>query len=114
MSDWAAFTESVPWFLDRNAAVELSSSRKSRELSSVAATLFPQLGRLMAEALVTDVAVNGVRYELLAWDSPNGDRMGWLCLPPLKSAPRNLHDDHRKLLGTFGGIVERFNEPEDT
>lgn len=114
MSDWAAFTESVPWFLDRDAAVEVCAPRKSHALSPLAATLFPQLGRLLVEALVTDVAVNGVRYELLAWDSPDGDRLGWLCLPPSKNAPRNLHDDHRKLLGSFGGIVERFNEPEDT
>src|SRR5258708_6977642 len=40
--------------------------------------------------------------------------MGWLCLPPTESTPRNIHDEHRELLASFGGIVERFNEPEDT
>lgn len=114
MSDWAAFTESVPWFLDRDAAVQASAPRKRHALTPLAATLFPHLGRLLAKASVTDVSVNGARYELLAWDSRNGNRFGWLCMVPSKNAPGNLQDDHRKLLPSFGGIVERFNEPEDT
>ena len=114
MNDWAAFVDSVPWFLDRDAAVDVSAPRKRHTLSAAAATLFPHLGELLAEASATDVSVNGTRYELLAWDSPDGDRLGWLCLPPSKDAPRNLLDDHRQLLASFGGIVERFNEPEDT
>ena len=114
MSDWAAFTEAVPWFLDRDAAVEVTTRRETRTLSPVAATLFPHLAKLLAMASVTDVSVKGARYELLAWDSPEGNRVGWLCLPPSANAPDNLHEDHRKLLAAFGGIVERFNEPEDS
>jgi hypothetical protein len=114
MSDWAAFVEAVPWFLDRDAAVEVGTRRKTRPLSPLAATLFPHLAELLAMASVTDVSVNGGRYELLAWDSSDGDRLGWLCLPPSANAPQNLHEDHRNLLVFFGGIVERFNEPEDT
>ncbi len=114
MSDWAAFIESVPWFLNRDAAVEFSPPRTRDALSPSVASLFPQLERLLSESQITDVVVNGLRYELLAWDSPNGDRLGWLCLPPSKGVPRNLHVDHKKLLESFGGIVERFNEPEDT
>jgi hypothetical protein len=76
--------------------------------------LFPHLRKLLAKASVTDVSVNSARYELLAWDSRDGHRLGWLCPPPSENAPYNLHDDHKKLLVSFGGIVERFNEPEDT
>ena len=114
MSDWVAFTESVPWFLDRDTAVVVSPPRNRHALAPLAATLFPHLGKLLAKASVTDVSVNGARYELLAWDSTDEDRFGWLCMPPLENAPRNLHEDHRKLLASFGGIVERFNEPDDT
>jgi hypothetical protein len=114
MSDWAAFTEAVPWFLNRDAALAVARRRESRALSSIAATLFPQLAELLSMASVTDVSVNGARYDLLAWDSSEGDRLGWLCLPPSANAPDNLHADHRKLLASFGGIIERFNEPEDT
>jgi len=114
MSDWAAFTEAVPWFLDRDAAVEVSASRKTRTLPPSAATLYPRLAELFAKASITDVSVNGTRYELLAWDSLHDDRLGWLCLPPSANAPKTLHEDHQKLLTCFGGIVEPFNEPEDT
>jgi hypothetical protein len=114
MNDWTAFTEAVPWFLDRDAAVEVGPRRRTRTLSPLAATLFPPLAELLATAAVTRVSVNGILYELLAWDSSDGDRFGWLCLPPSANVPRNLHEDHRKLLASFGGIVERFNEPEDT
>src|SRR5437016_2267670 len=98
MNDWDAFTDAVPWFLKREAAIEVSVSRKRHALSPVAAVLFPLLGKLLAKASVTDVAVNGTRYELLAWHSPDRGRMGWLCLPPTESTPRNIHDEHRELL----------------
>jgi hypothetical protein len=114
MSDWTAFTEAVPWFLERNAAVEVSAARKTRTLSPPVATLYPRLAELLAKASITDVSVNGTRYELLGWDSEDGDRLGWLCLPPSVNAPKTLHEDHQKLLTCFGGIVERFKEPEDT
>jgi hypothetical protein len=114
MSDWTAFTEAVPWFLDRDAAVEVATGRKTRTLWPLAATLFPTLAKLLALGSVTDVSVNGTQYELVAWDSTHGDRFGWLCLRPSANALQNLHEDHRKLLASFGGIVERFNEPEDT
>jgi hypothetical protein len=114
MSDWAAFNEAVPWFINRDAAVQIATRRKTRMLSPLPAALFPPLAELLAMAAATDISVNGTRYELLAWDSSDGDRFGWLCLPPSANAPRHLHEDHRKLLACFGGIVERFNEPEDT
>jgi hypothetical protein len=114
MSDWAAFADAVPWFLDQDAAVEVAALGRRRALSPLPATLFPHLAKLLAMASVTDVSVNGTRYELLGWDSPRGDRLGWLCLPPSAHAPQTLHEDHRNLLASFGGIVERFNEPKDT
>jgi hypothetical protein len=114
MSDWAAFAESIPWFLDPDAVVQVATRRLPRTLSPLAATLFPRLAELLAMASVTDVSVNGARYELVAWGSSDGGRLGWLCLPPSTDAPRNLHEDHRILLASFGGIVERFNEPDDT
>ena len=114
MNDWVEFTEAVPWFLNRDAAVEVATRRKTRTLSPLAATLFPPLAKLLAMGSVTEVSVNGRQYELVAWDSTNGHRFGWLCLRPSANAPQDLHEDHRKLLASFGGIAERFNEPEDS
>jgi len=114
MSDWDAFIDSVPWFLKRGHTAEVSDRRKMPALSDAVATLFPSLAKLFAKAAVTDVSIDNARYELLAWDSVNGDRFGWLCLPPTARPLPNIHDDHKKLLLFFGGIVERFHEPEDT
>lgn len=114
MSDWDVFSDAVPWFVDPNADVQVASRGFSRELAPSAATLFPRLAELLAMATVSDLSINGARYELVAWDSADGDRLGWLCLPPSMEPPQTLHEDHRKLLQSFGGIVERFNEPEDT
>jgi hypothetical protein len=62
MSDWAAFTEAVPWFLDQDADVEVATRRKTGTLSPLVTTLFPSLAELLAMASVTDVSVNGTRY----------------------------------------------------
>lgn len=114
MSDWDAFSDAVPWFVDPNADVQVASRPVSRGLAPFAATIFPRLAELLAMATVTDVSINGAQYELVAWNSANCDRLGWLCLRPSIEPTQRLHEDHRILLGSFGGIVERFNEPEGT
>jgi hypothetical protein len=114
MNDWTEFTEAVPWFLNDDAVVKVGKRRAPRAFSPAAAKLFPRLAELLAMGSVMDVSVDGIAYELVAWTSSDGDRFGWLCLPPSAAVPQNLHADHRDLLASFGGIVERFNEPEDT
>jgi hypothetical protein len=114
MNDWTAFTEAVPWFLDSGAKIELSQTRVGYKLSQADVGLFPPLAKLFAEASVTTVSINGTWYELLAWNGYEGQRMGWLCLSASDGPSRNLFAEHRELLASFGGIVERFNEPENT
>ncbi len=114
MNDWAIFVEYVPWFLDRDATVEIGAQRKMGPLSPLLPTIFPTLAELLEMASLTEVSINGSRFELLAWDSHDGDRLGWLCQPPSANALRDLHEDHRTLLVSFGGVVERFNEPSGT
>jgi hypothetical protein len=114
MNDWDTFISAVPWFLDPDDAVEISAPRKKYGPSPAAAAFFAPLGELLAKASVTDVLVNGTRYELLAWDSADRGRLGWLCPRPTENGPHDIHDEHKELLSFFGGIVERFNEPEDT
>jgi hypothetical protein len=112
MNDWIEFTKSVPWFLKSDAVVEVSTPQKSTVLSPTVAALFPSLAKLIAAASSIDVSVNSECYELLGWDSIDGGRMGWLCRPASEKPPENLYCQHRELLSSFGGIVERFNEPE--
>ncbi len=112
MDDWENFLEAVPWFVERNAAVEVFRQHEPHRLAQSSVRLFPSLAKLLARALRTDVAVNGARYELFAWDSRDGDRFGWLCEPPATIVPNNLHEDHRALLRFFGGIVKHSMNPK--
>jgi hypothetical protein len=80
MSDWTEFTEAVPWFLNDDAVVKVGKRRAPRGFSPAAAKLFPRLAELLAMGSVTDVSVDGIAYELVAWNSFGGDRFGWLCL----------------------------------
>jgi hypothetical protein len=70
------------------------------------------LYRLLTAADVTPVQIDANHYELLIWKTPGSSR-SWLC--PLPSVARpDLLADHRVLLESFGGIIERGNEPEAT
>ncbi|MEM7164433.1 MAG: hypothetical protein AAF581_03160 [Planctomycetota bacterium] len=114
MSDWLAFIESVPWFVDPGADVQISEPRQGQRLPSDLDSTFAPLSSLLAKARVTPVCVAGACYQLYSWQSRDGCRTGWLCLPPVKNPPDQLQRLHVDLLRSFGGIIERFNEPEDT
>ena len=114
MTDWDAFIESVPWFLAQGSAVSIGTSQQGAELCQGVRAKFPHLSALLDHATVTHVAVDDSRYELCSWNSINGYRVGWLCMPPAQGDNTGLFPDHQLLLRSFGGIVERSNEPEGT
>jgi hypothetical protein len=76
--------------------------------------LFPALERLLKKALVTALAIDDARYQLFSWQRRDGEDCAWLSPVPCAQAPSSVHQDHRSLLTSFGGIIERSNEPEDT
>lgn len=124
MSDWEAFQECVTWFPAPVAKVQLgepvASAARVLSLSDEFATLFPTLHELLVRARLTPVAVEERRrsrtsraeYHLLGWDGGDGHRMGWLC--PMAVEGPSVFREHATLFSAFGGIGERFNEPEDT
>ena len=114
MNDWEEFVEYAPWFLKPNAEVRVSEPRNGIKLSPSANEIFPSLSKLLAQSSVTPVSINNIFFELLTWNTSNGNRIGWLYYPGAQSLPDSIHSDHRKLLSSFGGVVERLNEPEDT
>jgi hypothetical protein len=114
VNDWEHFIESIPWFADAGAKVHVSEPREGLELPSSVASVFPTLAHLLAQSQVTPVAVDDVAYQLVAWDTSDEQRMGWLCLMPKADIPNDIHANHTELLNSFGGIIERFNEPDDT
>ena len=114
MSDWSAFTESVPWFVDAGQSVTIDDSRSRITTSAAFQGRFPILASLLNSARATRVTIGSTEYDLIGWDSDDGFSIGWLCPATVESAPDELFEDHRLLLSVFGGVSERFNEPEDT
>lgn len=74
----------------------------------------PVLNRLLGRARVTPVSLGGAVRELLAWDLADGTTAGWLCLPPAPDHASAAHPQQRDLWHVLGGIVDRWNEPEDS
>lgn len=115
MTDWDAFIESVPWFTNADTSrVTVFDTKAGYSLSRIATSTFPTLSKLLAKSEHTPVVIENIEYDLLAWDSNDGYRVGWLCLPPPSEIPDSLFPCHADLLSAFGGIVERFNEPSET
>jgi antitoxin HigA-1 len=71
----------------------------------------PSFERLLSKACVTPVFVADAQYRLFTWSRRDGVGCG---LSPLPSTdpPSCLFAQHRILLASFGGIVERSNEPD--
>lgn len=113
-SDWEAFIKSVPWFARGKHRTARLAELPTRALARESAESFPELNRLLESASVAEVALGGERYELFGWTGDSDERFGWLCMPPSDDPSPGLHESHRALLRSFGGIVERFNEPDDT
>jgi hypothetical protein len=121
-TDWDAFVKSVTWFARGREQSANLVPLPTRGLATEAAELFPNLDLLLRSASVTEVSVetgrrrtrSRSRYELHGWARSDGKRFGWLCMPRSEVLSAPLYEDHRTLLRSFGGIVERFNQPDDT
>jgi hypothetical protein len=113
-ADWDAFVKDVTWFARGREKTAKLSALPNRAFGAEAAELFPKLNVLLQRATITDVSLGREHYELYGWTSAVGVRFGWLCMPPSAEPSSRLHRSHRELLRSFGGIVERFNEPDDT
>ncbi len=114
MTDWELFASDVPWAIDSVATIVTHEPRQGYGLTEAASAIFPPLNHLLETARVTPVLLDGTPLELLAWDAADGDRFGWLCRSAPGTVPAALHRDHRLLLASFGGIVERFYEPQES
>ncbi len=122
MSDWDEFSNAVPWFLAGFASVQTEPEVAAAgviDVGSPFADTFPDLANLLTSARITPVTLQARRrpprrYRLFAWQRTNGRPFGWLSPAPPVGVCMQLHRDHELLLGTFGGVTERFNEPEDT
>ena len=113
-SYWDSFIESVPWFVDAGVAVDARPSRKPGHwapASSAFETLFPSLAGLLRAAWTTDVRIGDAAYTLFSWPTEDWTP-AWLCRPPEPAPALGVFPAHAVLLASFGGIVERADEPD--
>ncbi len=112
-NDLETFKKNVSWFIKPYDNVEINSTIIS--LDENFETEFPKLTQLVSKARVSDLTIITKPYKLLAWDCKDGGICGWLN----KFEPDTISDidiipEHKLLLKNIGGIVESFNEPENT
>jgi hypothetical protein len=112
VDDWRIVTDAEPWLIgDADAATARPTDRPflpTRQFSAA----FPQLAALLGHARQTKVGLPSGQHLLFAWGEPDSGVRAWLCPFAPEAVPTNAAPDHRVLLGCFGGIAERFNEPE--
>jgi hypothetical protein len=112
---WEEFAAEVSWIVksgDTPSIGTLEAPGAWRPQSADFVRTFPELARVLQAAFVTKVGLAQGQFLLYSWDRPDGSVSSWLS-PPRSLAPSpSLHPDHRVLLTSFGGIVERSNEDD--
>jgi hypothetical protein len=109
---WAAFLDAVPWFRGdaSRVAADAASPGTWSSPSRFRAT-FPRLDALLGAAHVTRLAIDGHEHSLFAWPNRRGTS-AWLSPEPSRPASGAAWSEHRLLLESFGGVVERAHEPD--
>jgi hypothetical protein len=109
---WESFADELSWFVGRHQiAVGRLQPPGTWRPSIDVANGFPRLTTLLSSAHVTDVRVDGQAHMLFSWERRGGFR-SWLAKLPEATPASNVFPSHRLLLQSFGGIIERSNEPE--
>lgn len=111
---WDAFTGSVPWFVEPGQHVTAGPPEPPgswKAASPAFPSAFPRLDELLRLAHVSRITVAERPYLLFSWPTDLGTP-AWLCAPPGRETAVELHADHDVLLSSFGGIVERADEPD--
>lgn len=114
---WESFVEDAWWFLKSGDTTDVGVTEPPGAWSAASADfrrLFPAVDQLLKGASITAVAINGLRYQLFSWKTLEGEDCAWLSPTPSPRASVSVHPHHQVLLASFGGVVERSNEPEDT
>jgi len=113
---WREFVECVPWFLAPGETATVRALHPAghwRPSTPDFDRLFRPLGDLLRAAEITDLVVQGSEHLLFSWNT-GGKPCSWLCPAPSASPRVDIHPSHAVLLRSFGGIIERANEPEGT
>ena len=110
---WANFLDTVPWFLDSGETGHAGDTEPPgawTPASAEFARLFLQLTAALSKAHVIPVSSTRGDFLLYGWPRGAGLLHAWMSPRPAVSSPASLHPEHRILLTSFGGIVERADE----
>jgi hypothetical protein len=111
MSDWRTVTEAEPWLVgDANEATVGVPDQPFSATPQFAAA-FPRLAAMLVSARQTAICLPSGHHTLFAWGKPDSGVRAWLCPVAPTVVPAGAAPEHRILLGCYGGVVERFNEP---
>lgn len=114
--EWSTFLRQVPWHRRLGLHFSVGVTRPAgtwRPVSDAFSELFRPLADLLAAARQTDVAIDGASHLLFSWSRGDGSTCSWLSPAPGLQPPSGVCAPHDLLLRSFGGIVERANEPEE-
>ncbi|HYA42247.1 MAG TPA: hypothetical protein VEF34_13145 [Syntrophobacteraceae bacterium] len=112
--EWNKFLESVPWFPRKRDIVEVGSVKPQGSWKPAGKDfqkLFAPMHDLLSEAKVTPVRINGRELMLFSWK--RGEiHPSWLSPLPIRHEVQTVCREHAVLLQSFGGIIERGEDPD--
>lgn len=120
MNDWQLVTLAEPWRIDSAENAVVRPAELSFRATPQFTSTFPALTHLLTNARRWQVTLPGgpdrsshrSDNTLFAWGEGEQIR-AWLSPTPSIAIPMEAASEHRILLQCFGGITERFNEPDD-
>lgn len=113
MRDWQAVLAIHPWGVGANQRNALCEVQPNFTGTPQFTAVFPNLHRLLSSARRTRVHLKDGPFILFAWGEVGSDLCAWLSPEGRIGSDVSVCNDHRILFDSFGGIEERYNEPED-
>lgn len=118
-SDWNDFLKETPWLCSEKDRVDITPTttlqKSAFKLNPQFRKTFPTLSKLLKLSRVTEVKINGEISCIYGWTDEDDSSFGWQSTTPGVLPDQHnmsLHPDHILLLSCFGGIMERWNEPD--
>lgn len=111
--DFKAFKKNASYFLKPNSKVIFKGYDLIIDYEFK--KTFPKLSLLILKARITLLNIDEESYILFAWDRKDNQICGWLNkIEKPNSSKYKLIEEHELLIGQIGGILESFNEPENS
>ena len=115
-TDWEKLIEGEPWLVPSEGVTVVGPTSspgvwtpQSQEFESS----YPKLTRLLRAARTTPLSISEDPWVLYSWGGRE-QLCGWVSPVNPESIPPAICREHSMLVRSFGGVTERFGEPEST